>query len=96
MDIYEAKANYERLNKGRTSIDDFSYNKNVYKKYFEDEIKRQYDLNKEFKNKDKNMIDNALDFFIDLTVIRDATEEEIELYEEYKKARHIYHKFKYR
>ena len=41
-------------------------------------------------------IDNALDFFIDLTVIRDATEEEIELYEEYKKARHIYHKFKYR
>ena len=41
------------VNKGRTSIDDFSYNKNVYKKYFEDEIKRQYDLNKEFKNKDK-------------------------------------------
>ena len=41
-------------------------------------------------------IDNARDFFIDLTVIRDATKEEIELYEEYKKARHIYHKFKYR
>ena len=41
------------VNKGRTSIDDFSYNKNVYKKYFEDEIKRQYDLDKDFKNKDK-------------------------------------------
>ena len=43
------KAAIFAVNKGRTSIDDFSYNKNVYKKYFEDEIKRQYDLNKEFK-----------------------------------------------
>ena len=41
-------------------------------------------------------IDNARDFFIDLTVIRDATEEEIELYEEYKKARSIYMDYKYK
>ena len=41
-------------------------------------------------------IDPALDLFMDLIVIRNATEKEIELYEEYKKARHIYHKFKYR
>ena len=41
-------------------------------------------------------IDNALDFFIDLTVIRDATEEEIELDEECEKARAIYKEFKYR
>lgn len=41
------------VNKGRSSIDDFSYNKNVYKKYFENELKREYDLNKEFKNNEK-------------------------------------------
>lgn len=41
------------VNKGRSSIDDFSYNKNAYKKYFESELKKEYDLDKEFKNKDK-------------------------------------------
>ena len=76
MDIYEAKANYERL---------------------EDKLVKVIGSDRYFiKNGKVVEIDNALDLFIDLTVIRDATEEEIELYEEYKKARHIYHKFKYR
>lgn len=76
MNIYEAKANYERL---------------------KDELVKALGSHRYFIEDGKVVeIDNALDFFIDLTVIRDATEEEIELYEEYKKARHIYHKFKYR
>ena len=76
MNIYEAKANYERL---------------------KDKLAKALGSCRYFIEDGKVVeIDNALDFFIDLTVIRDATEEEIELYEEYKKARHIYHKFKYR
>ena len=42
------------------------------------------------------MIDPALDLFMDLIVIRDATEKEIELYEEYRKARSIYMDYKYK
>ena len=76
MDIYEAKANYERL---------------------EDKLVKALGSDRYFiKNGKVVEIDNALDLFMDLTVIRDATEEEIELYEEYKKARYIYNKFKYR
>ena len=76
MDIYEAKANYERL---------------------KDKLAKALGSRRYFiEDGEVVEIDNALDFFMDLTVIRDATEEEIELYEEYKKARHIYHKFKYR
>lgn len=76
MNIYEAKANYERL---------------------KDELVKALGSHRYFIVDDEVVeIDNARDFFIDLTVIRDATEEEIELYEEYKKARHIYHKFKYK
>ena len=76
MDIYEAKANYERL---------------------EDKLVKALGSDRYFIEVGEFVkIDNAFDFFIDLSVIRDATEEEIELYEEYKKARHIYHKFKYR
>ena len=41
-------------------------------------------------------IDNALDLFMDLIVIREATEKEIELYEEYRKARSIYMDYKYK
>ena len=41
-------------------------------------------------------IDPALDLFMDLIVIRDATEKEIELYEEYRKARSIYMDYKYK
>ena len=41
-------------------------------------------------------IDPALDLFMDLIVIRDATEEEIKLDEECEKARAIYKEFKYR
>ena len=76
MDIYEAKANYERL---------------------EDKLVKALGSSRYFIKDGKVVeIDNAFDLFMDLIVIRDATEEEIELYEEYKKARHIYHKFKYR
>ena len=41
-------------------------------------------------------IDPALDLFMDLIVIRDATQKEIELYEEYRKARSIYMDYKYK
>ena len=41
-------------------------------------------------------IDRALDLFMDLIVIRDATQKEIELYEEYRKARSIYMDYKYK
>ncbi len=41
------------VNKYNTSIDKFSYNKKAYKKYFENAIKKSYDLNDEFENKDK-------------------------------------------
>ena len=76
MDIYEAKANYERL---------------------KDKLAKALGSRRYFIEDGKVVeIDDALDLFMDLTIIRDATEEEIELYEEYKKARHIYHKFKYR
>lgn len=41
-------------------------------------------------------IDDAFDLFMDLIVVRDATKEEIELYEERCKARDIYDDIKYR
>lgn len=41
------------VNKYNTSIDSFSYNKKEYRKYFEDAIKKSYDLDKNFKNPDK-------------------------------------------
>ena len=48
------------------------------------------------KNDKVVKIDDAFDVFIDLIVIRDATEEEIKLYEEYWKARDVYLEMKYR
>ena len=48
------------------------------------------------KNDKVVKIDDAFDIFMDLIVVRDATKEEIELYEEYLKARDIYKEIKYR
>ena len=76
MDIYEAKANYERL---------------------EDKLVKALGSDRYFiKNGKVVEIDNAFDLFMDLIVIRDATEKEIELYEEYRKARSIYMDYKYK
>lgn len=76
MDIYEAKANYERL---------------------EDKVAKVLGSDRYFIKNDKVVkIDDAFDIFMDLIVIRDATKEEIELYEEYKKAEDIYKEMKYR
>lgn len=76
MDIYEAKANYERL---------------------EDKVVEALGSHKYFvKNGKVVKIDDACDIFMDLIVIRDATKEEIKLYEEYSKARNIYNEIKYR
>ena len=76
MDIYEAKANYERL---------------------EDEVAEALGSDRYFIKNDKVVkIDDAFDLFMDLIVIRDATKEEIELYEKYWKARDIYNDIKYR
>lgn len=41
------------VNKYATSLEDFSYNKKEYKKYFEKVIKENYDLDNNFKNNDK-------------------------------------------
>ncbi len=41
------------VNKYSTSIDNFSYNKKAYREYFEDQIKKNYSLDKNFKNEDK-------------------------------------------
>ena len=41
------------VNKNKTSIDDFSYNKKEFKKYFENAIKNSYGLDKNFQNPDK-------------------------------------------
>lgn len=76
MDIYEAKANYERL---------------------EDKVTKALGSDRYFIKNDKVVkIDDAFDLFIDLIVIRDATKEEIELYEEYRKAEDFYKEMKYR
>ncbi len=76
MDIYEAKANYERL---------------------EDKVAEALGSHRYFiKNGKVVKIDDAFDIFMDLIVIRDATKEEIKLYEEYCKARDIYNDIKYR
>lgn len=76
MDIYQAKANYERL---------------------EDKVAKALGSDRYFIKNDKVVkIDDAFDLFIDLIVIRDATKEEIELYEEYRKAEDIYKEIKYR
>ena len=76
MDIYEAKANYERL---------------------EDKVAEALGSDRYFiKNAKVVKIDDAFDIFMDLIVIRDATKEEIKLYEEYSKARDIYNDIKYR
>lgn len=76
MDIYEAKANYERL---------------------EDKVAEALGSDRYFiKNGKVVKIDDAFDIFMDLIVIRDATKEEIKLYEEYSKARDIYNEMKYR
>lgn len=76
MDIYEAKANYERL---------------------EDKVAKALGSHRYFiKNGKVVKIDDAFDIFMDLIVIRDATKEEIELYEGYCKARDIYNDIKYR
>ena len=76
MDIYEAKANYERL---------------------EDKVAVALGSHRYFiKNGKVVKIDDAFDLFMDLIVIRDATKEEIKLYEEYCKARDIYNDLKYR
>lgn len=76
MDIYEAKANYERL---------------------EDKVAKVLGSDGYFIKNDKVVkIDDAFDVFIDLIVVRDATKEEIELYEEYLKARDVYLEMKYR
>ena len=76
MNIYEVKANYERL---------------------KDKLVKALGSHRYFIEDGKVVeIDNTFDLFMDLTVIRDATEEEIELYEEYKKARSIYMDYKYK
>lgn len=76
MDIYEAKANYERL---------------------EDKLVKALGSSRYFIKDGKVVeIDNVLDLFMDLIVIRDATEEEIKLDEECEKARTIYKEFQYR
>lgn len=76
MDIYQAKANYERL---------------------EDKVAKALGSDRYFIKNDKVVkIDDAFDIFMDLIVVRDATEKEIELYEEYLKARDIYKEIKYR
>lgn len=41
------------INKGRTSIDDFSYNPSVYRKEFVEGLKRNYDLDENLENKNK-------------------------------------------
>lgn len=41
------------INKGRTSIDDFSYNSFIYKEEFVKELKRNYDLDENLENKNK-------------------------------------------
>lgn len=41
------------INKGTTSIDDFLYNKSVYKNEFIEGLKRNYDLDENLENKDK-------------------------------------------
>ena len=59
MDIYEAKANYERL---------------------KDKLAKALGSHRYFiKNGEVVEIDNAFDLFMDLIIIRDATEEEIKL-----------------
>jgi hypothetical protein len=76
MDIYQAKANYERL---------------------EDKVAKALGSDRYFIKNDKVVkIDDAFDIFMDLIVVRDATKEEIELYEEYRKAEDIYKEMKYR
>ena len=76
MDIYEAKANYERL---------------------KDKLAKALGSHRYFIKDGKVVeIDNTLDLFMDLIVIRDATEEEIKLDEECEKARVSYKEFKYR
>lgn len=76
MDIYQAKANYERL---------------------EDKVAKALGSDRYFIKNDKVVkIDDAFDIFMDLIVVRDATKEEIELYEEYWKARNVYKEIKYR
>ena len=76
MDIYEAKANYERL---------------------KDKLAKALGSRRYFiEDGEVVEIDNAFDLFMDLIVIRDATEKEIELYEEYRKARSIYMDYKYK
>lgn len=47
------KAAIIAVNKVRTSIDDFSYNARDYKNHFQDLLRKSYDLNNEFENKDK-------------------------------------------
>lgn len=41
------------INKGRTSVDDFSYNSYIYKEKFIEGLKRNYDLNENLENKNK-------------------------------------------
>lgn len=41
------------VNKNKTSIDDFSYNKKSYREYFENAIKTSYDLDENFENNNK-------------------------------------------
>ena len=76
MNIYEVKANYERL---------------------KDKLVKALGSHRYFiEDGEVVEIDNALDLFMDLIIIRDATEEEIKLDEECEKARAIYKEFKYR
>lgn len=41
------------VNKNKSSIDGFSFNKKSYRKYFEDAVRKSYDLNDDFENTDK-------------------------------------------
>ena len=47
------KAAIISVNKNTTSVDDFSYNRRAFRSYFEDVIKKSYDLNDEYENKEK-------------------------------------------
>lgn len=38
------------VNKNRANVDDFSYNEREYKKYFSEMLKKNYNLNDDFKN----------------------------------------------
>lgn len=47
------KAAIISVNKNEASIDNFKHNKKVYKEYFENGIKKSFDLNDNFENKEK-------------------------------------------